>query len=93
MILLEKRNDKGRLLPTTFEDKDKIVSVLRQNPNGYSEEDYFKALDFITSVLDVKLPANNDKEQFVGRCFEVNFFNVANIEFTNSKLLARSAGY
>lgn len=86
-ILLEthQKEKNGRLLPTSFEDKDYLVNLLKKNPSGYKREDFFKMLDKLTIIFKQKLPADTDTEIIVGRIFEMDFWGLEQIEFINKK--------
>lgn len=75
----------GRLLPTSFEDKDYLINLLKKNPSGYKEENYFSMLDRLTNFFKQKLPADTDTETIVGRIFEMDFWGLEQIEFINKK--------
>ena len=77
----------GRLLPTSFEDKEYIISLLKKNPSGYKKEDFFNVLNKLTIIFKQPLPASTKTEVFVGKIFEMDFWGLEQIEFTNKKAL------
>ncbi len=83
------KDKKSRLLPNA-DDRDYLLKLFNKNPSGYKNkkdifEDYFKMLDGLTNVFRQKLPENNNKEVFVGRIFEMNFWGIEQVEFVNKK--------
>ena len=86
-ILLEKLN--GMALPTSFEDKDTIDSLLRKNPNGYNKSDYYSCLKWIQQTLDKNIKNKNEDITIVGRLFEVNFYDIESVEFTYHRHLIK----
>lgn len=77
----------GRLLPTSFEDKNYIINLLKKNSSGYKKEDFFNVLDKLTIIFKQPLPASTKTEVFVGKIFEMDFWGLEQIEFTNKKAL------
>lgn len=80
------KDKKGRLLPTSFEDKDYLINLLKKDPSGYKQEKYFNMLDNLTNYFKQKLPESTT-EVFVGRIFEMDFWGIEQIEFVNKKAL------
>lgn len=86
-ILLEthQKEKSGRLLPTSFEDKNYLINLLKKNPSGYKEGDFFNMLEKLTIIFKQKLPADTNTETFVGKIFEMDFWGLEQIEFVNKK--------
>ena len=75
----------GRLLPTSFEDKDYLINLLKKNPSGYKEENYFSMLDRLTNFFKQKLPESTNTEVIIGKVFEMDFWGIEQIEFVDKK--------